>query len=949
MRAAQPSSALRGRHVAAARRADAILHSLCPEPQHPGRAALLSIAFASGHHHEDAQEEEEDWWLLERAATVTIGNVTLPLKAPPRQPELVPWRVAPAGSPIADDTSQEVLGHLRWMLQKDQLQQDMFLIGPPGPSRRWLAFRYCELTRREAEYVALSPDTTESDLKQRKEIIAGTVHHINQPPVVAAIEGRILVLEGMEKCERNVLPVLNNLLENREMTLEDGRMLVPSKRYDDIKQTHSPEQFAALRLVRVHPDFRVIALGLPVPRFAGNSLDPPLRSRFQAREVSSFTVGTQFAALSACAPELPPLLLRNLLSLSEAMRAMEAGDLMPNMPYFSDTMMLSCINGLVKFPYLWTNDHNDNRRNAPNPSTLGLWSLIHRLFPYTLLCDDTERESIELALRRFGVIPVSLPSSNRLLLSSSKEKQMQEQNQEATEAEKKDKPQQGPPPFFFACEVHLESIIVTPTSSSSQATFTFTTTSLPSITLVAPIGAFFKPLSCSSSSLFSSPLYVDTFFHGRVLEEMMQDHVAGKDLCLVGDKGIGKSMLIKLFASILGYSAASSTNEIVEKEDRLREASPFYRVIHCFKDMTSRDLLQRRVTDENGDTSWQPSPLILAALHGELAVLDGVHRLPRTTLSMLQRLISDREISLFDGTQLVRQERYHRMLTLLVKARRRQQQQTQSSSDTNNDHSLQDECIEELKKRKVYPVHPSFRVIVTGTFAPIANNSSNNTSLSNSITATTAKSGKQGWITSELLSLFHFHYLDSGAFLEEEKEKLLLRLFGIEQQYLIRKLLEFDGMFRQSSLPGLPATGLSLRQLIRLCKLSSSANQPLGTAVEEQPTQVAQKVVALLHQNIMRTIMAYFLPTQTRQAIEQMLEQCSIRPLPQGEDVESHKEYKIEVTDDREGFVRIGDVCVRRRQPTHPGLVPHVLFYDVPKHVAILKDLLRDFALGEHL
>lgn len=31
---------------------------------------------------------------------------------------------------------------------------------------------------------------------------------------------------GLEKCERNVLPVLNNLLENREMSLDDGRFLM---------------------------------------------------------------------------------------------------------------------------------------------------------------------------------------------------------------------------------------------------------------------------------------------------------------------------------------------------------------------------------------------------------------------------------------------------------------------------------------------------------------------------------------------------------------------------------------------------------------------------------------------------------------------------------------------------------------------------------------------------
>ena len=58
------------------------------------------------------------------------------------------------------------------------------------------------------EYVALSRDTTESDLKQRREIINGTAHYIDQSAVRAASEGRILILEGIEKAERNVLPVL---------------------------------------------------------------------------------------------------------------------------------------------------------------------------------------------------------------------------------------------------------------------------------------------------------------------------------------------------------------------------------------------------------------------------------------------------------------------------------------------------------------------------------------------------------------------------------------------------------------------------------------------------------------------------------------------------------------------------------------------------------------------
>ena len=44
----------------------------------------------------------------------------------------------------------------------------------------------------------------------------------------------MLVLDGIEKAERNVLPVLNNLLENREMQLEDGRLIVAPQRYDKL-------------------------------------------------------------------------------------------------------------------------------------------------------------------------------------------------------------------------------------------------------------------------------------------------------------------------------------------------------------------------------------------------------------------------------------------------------------------------------------------------------------------------------------------------------------------------------------------------------------------------------------------------------------------------------------------------------------------------------------------
>lgn len=91
---------------------------------------------------------------------------------------------------------QETLQHLRWMAQKDALKQDIFLIGYPGSYKRQLAFLYCALTRQEIEYVAITKDTSEHDLKQRREISEGNAFYVDQAVVQAAIHGRILILDG---------------------------------------------------------------------------------------------------------------------------------------------------------------------------------------------------------------------------------------------------------------------------------------------------------------------------------------------------------------------------------------------------------------------------------------------------------------------------------------------------------------------------------------------------------------------------------------------------------------------------------------------------------------------------------------------------------------------------------------------------------------------------------
>jgi hypothetical protein len=63
------------------------------------------------------------------------------------------------------------------------------------------------------------------------------------------------------------------------------------------------------------------------------------------------------------------------------------------------------------------------------------------------------------------------------------------------------------------------------------------------------------------------------------------------------------------------------------------------------------------------------------------------------------------------------------------------------------------------------------------------------------------------------------------------------------------------------------------------------------------------------------------------------------------------EELKIEVRQGEGGReeVVIGEVHVPRRIPRVPALIPKTLFFPVPRHVRRLQDMLKDFALGEHL
>ncbi|XP_061081457.1 von Willebrand factor A domain-containing protein 8 [Conger conger] len=722
--------------------------------------------------------------------TVKIGEISFQLKAP-RNPELVPVKHMTGAMP------QTVVQHLRWIMQKDLLGQDVFLIGPPGPLRRSIAMQYLELTKREVEYVALSRDTTETDLKQRREIRAGTAFYIDQCAVRAATQGRILVLEGLEKAERNVLPVLNNLLENREMQLEDGRFLMSAQRYDKLLEDHTAEELDSWKIVRVSEEFRVIALGLPVPRYTGNPLDPPLRSRFQARDVHYLPFKDQLEVLYSIGPNLPPQRVSQLLSFATTLCSQESSSL--GMPDFPVDNLPAALRVLDLFPM----------RSSQQ--------LLQTLYPYEAMLGKEGRTAVENTLKRFEL----LDSGRR------------------------------------PSAVAVAKVEAVPGDRPGRAAVTVRVDD-EDVTFEVPAGT--RPPRPPSST----PGFVSTPTHDRLLAEMMQSHLV-KDLCLMGPKGCGKSVIAREFAEMLGYTIEP---------------------IMLYQDMTARDLLQQRFTLPNGDTAWRPSPLVSAAREGRLVLLDGIHRVNLGTLAVLARLIHDRELSLYDGTRLLRSDRYQALKEEL---------------------QLSDQ---ELQERSIFPVHPSFRMVALAE-PPVVGGGS---------------APGQQWLGPELLTMFLFHSVRPLGHAEETA--IIRAMTPSVPMDAVEQLLHLTHRLRETSDPTAQslASSLSTRQLLRICRR-------LSEYPEERVSHAVHKAC-----------LSRFLPSLARSALQKNLSSCSIQDPVEPEPQE--RDLSCQVQD---GVLRIGKVSAPLYNAGEKMKVPDVLFYENTQHMMLMEDILKDFLLGEHL
>ncbi|XP_026673539.1 von Willebrand factor A domain-containing protein 8 isoform X2 [Ceratina calcarata] len=304
-------------------------------------------------------------------------------------------------------------------------------------------------------------------------------------------------------------------------------------------------------------------------------------------------------------------------------------------------------------------------------------------------------------------------------------------------------------------------------------------------------------VSCGTRNIDTSVnenKYVETNYQNNLLTSMLESHIVS-DFCLIGPKGCGKSITIHTLANLMGY-----------------EVEP----IVLYQDMTSRDLIQQRSTLSNGDTVWKNSPLVDAALEGKLAILDGINRIDSSTLTILHRLVHDRELQLHDGKRLIRADRYDEI------------KEKYNKTD------------EELLESGVLRIHPSFRIVALAE-SPVI------------------KASSKQWLNTELLSLFLFH--EMRPLTKSEEAHIIRSKYG-ELSSALLNILELAHVLRSSNDPTVQSLAgfLSTRQLLRIAgRMNKFQTDDAYSAVQ-------------------RACLARFLPAVAKQALDDCCNRVGIVP-----------------------------------------------------------------------
>ncbi|KAN0062821.1 hypothetical protein ACQY0O_004641 [Thecaphora frezii] len=844
--------------------------------------------------------------------TLNLGpNVSIPVFEP-----RAPLRL-PSQRLLLDLDDPLVIEHLEFLGKKWQLRQDVFLLSPPGPYARRLCLTFAALLQLPYEYISFHRDVGEAEMLQARSLTSdGSLEFIDGPVVRAMKNGHLLILEGVEKAERGVTPIINNILENREQNLADGRHLIPADRIEAARSQEARTNAGAealpgaSRFIPVHPNFRVVAIGVPTPPYKGHPLDPPFRSRFQARWVEGSVDRTVPLPPTPLAEELCrrwsslAALLRYHTTLAQGNDVVPPTLRLPNLPYTAAPLLQDLA---IAFPPTRSLPPLEDAAPEPEQSDIGVFA--------PQLQPQPEAAEAPVAASTLSALSAAYPQL--CTLDVDKQKTLR----------------------TLLAQLHLErglglgvgdgddescglsesgagymgyTVAAIERTDATRARVTFTCGGgAPPVSLEVPCG----PLPLAPVPRVGATVGRDVVVTPRVMSifsRLVQLHAIGRDICMVPGSLEAAALETASTASTAVAAAAahkpssSTTTCIALMASALGYA---YESVWLWKDLGGSELLMRRSTAPDGSTGWEPAPLVRGAMQGKLVHLAGVDVLG-PTLGSISRLLQDRESELWNGRRL------------RLDASSPGEGEGAGASTKGDDDSAE-----------LVSIPDTFRVVATATKAT-------------------------GWLSEEASTLFASCI--TAPMDEAEEREIVVRRTGVAPDSSeLKRLFEFVRRYRQlSSDPTLglaKSRRLGTRQVIRMASRIAMQRDPDDADCD-------------LHGLIWRSLLVDFLPSTVRDVIRSLLQECKIHaPGSEGAfrfvpklwlgDPEVHEktlEFSVSDGSDRRYPRRVVPRFDVARLDPDGGttLIPHLggSFYNNAQQSALLCSFAEDLELlGEHL
>ena len=337
--------------------------------------------------------------------------------------------------------------------------------------------------------------------------------------------------------------------------MDDGTHIIHPHRYAQLDPSNSTGQGKVF--IPAHKNFRVIAIAAPVPPYPGYPLDPPFRSRFQARFIDpvgallSLSDGSTITRNPSSVPlydKLRDLILSTQFA-SESRSALEVIS-RTSLPPFPQTALVKLRALVDRFP----------PPNDLSPSQLARLfltlhpQLIHAPFQAWAILSRQVQES---GLGELGNPSMSSVDENIGLFG------------------------------------YRVSTITRVDDSTAKITFN-APSGLQPILLSVPAGPKQLRRFPFEGNLEFNPT---TRFMG-LLTSFLQAHALGWDISLIpsvlpSTASASTTTLVRVFGQILGYDSEA---------------------IHMYKELGGRELVMRRKIEDGGATSWEPRSVVCVIL-----------------------------------------------------------------------------------------------------------------------------------------------------------------------------------------------------------------------------------------------------------------------------------------------------------------------------------------------